>query len=430
MKETLLSICIPTYNRADLLEQVLQHLRFVNDFNFAVEIIISDNDSSDKTADVVKSAMSHLPMIRYFRQEKNVGGMENFVSVFRNSRTKYSVYLADDDRLIPENLEKIVAYLEENKNIAAVQTPWEIWDDVSKKTISRFYHIEKPLVFSKQNALDCFNFLINKHVMPEIAVYRTEIFHKVLYLPHRINISHITLVKMLQFGDVCFHPLSFYRSISRSDWAASGSRGQMGHDQAIKHIDQYRGGLEAALFKLFEYNGTLPFPMQTKNAALESINSFVCGRMGAASRLSKGKKDFIAAHEFYVRNLLWQRQINQNALVEWERNIVPLAAIQNVIELFEQNTFLKKIVLYGFENPESIVSSFRFIRENVPVEVRTKEDIFTTDVPDKTLVLTNLDGIRDEMTENGFLPGFIILYEELLSNFRILPRSFDRSCLA
>jgi hypothetical protein len=90
---------------------------------------------------------------------------------------------------------------------------------------------------------------------------------------------------------------------------------------------------------------------------------------------------------------------------------------------------LKKIVLYGFENPESIVSSFRFIRENVPVEVRTKEDIFTTDVPDKTLVLTNLDGIRDEMTENGFLPGFIILYEELLSNFRILPRSFDRSCL-
>jgi len=98
-----LSICIPTWNRAELLADSLEHLLFVHDLTFPVEIIVSDNHSTDGSMALLESYASRLPL-RLMRQRRNLGIVRNTLAAFRAARGAYALYLADDDRLVPEVL--------------------------------------------------------------------------------------------------------------------------------------------------------------------------------------------------------------------------------------------------------------------------------------------------------------------------------------
>lgn len=69
MKNKLLSICIPTYNRAEVLDDTLNKLFSNPDFNEdLIEVIVSDNCSTDNTAEIV----SKYPLVRYYCNKINV----------------------------------------------------------------------------------------------------------------------------------------------------------------------------------------------------------------------------------------------------------------------------------------------------------------------------------------------------------------------
>ena len=71
----LLSICIPTYNRAEYLNETLRSIVVQDRFNksFDVEIVISDNCSSDNTSEIANKYVKMYPdKIRYFRNEVNI----------------------------------------------------------------------------------------------------------------------------------------------------------------------------------------------------------------------------------------------------------------------------------------------------------------------------------------------------------------------
>ena len=95
----LVSIGIPTYNRASsYLKQALQSA--VNQTYKNIEIIVSDNCSSDDTESVVRAFND--PRIRYYRQKENIGPLNNRNFCLQQSRGKYFLFLCDDD-LIDED---------------------------------------------------------------------------------------------------------------------------------------------------------------------------------------------------------------------------------------------------------------------------------------------------------------------------------------
>jgi glycosyltransferase involved in cell wall biosynthesis len=84
----LLSICIPTYNRADVLEKCVETIVLENGFDSRVEIIILDNDSSDHTEIVAKRFTQSYSNVFYFKNKENIGMEKNILKVLEYGRGK------------------------------------------------------------------------------------------------------------------------------------------------------------------------------------------------------------------------------------------------------------------------------------------------------------------------------------------------------
>lgn len=115
----LVSIGIPTYNRAEKLNRTLNSLLEQTYQN--VEIIVSDNCSSDTdVVDVVGKYANADPRITYIRQQTNIGATDNFEFVKQRAKGDFFLWAADDDYIDQDYIEKCVNYLVANPEIVLV----------------------------------------------------------------------------------------------------------------------------------------------------------------------------------------------------------------------------------------------------------------------------------------------------------------------
>jgi glycosyltransferase involved in cell wall biosynthesis len=117
----LLSICIPTYNRAALLEVCLASvLPQAAQFSRCVECVISDNASSDNTAEVIERYQRQYPL-RYSRNDTNIGIIGNITKVASElAEGEYVWLLGDDDVMTAGAIERLVAILKPNPQVDLV----------------------------------------------------------------------------------------------------------------------------------------------------------------------------------------------------------------------------------------------------------------------------------------------------------------------
>jgi len=122
------TVCIPTYNRRTLLAASLQSVR---DQSLPdLEIIVSDNASTDDTGDYVRSLND--PRIRYDRLDENIGLFGNLSRCLQLGSGRYRVMLPDDDLMLPGNLEAKVRYLDENPSAGMVHSAFRYLDQNAK----------------------------------------------------------------------------------------------------------------------------------------------------------------------------------------------------------------------------------------------------------------------------------------------------------
>lgn len=96
----ILSIAIPTWNRASTLDQALKFLLpQVYEFKQHIQIVISDNASDDNTAEIVnKHLLKYSSLFFIYNQnEVNIGFFGNFKKCRELSSGKYLWILSDDD---------------------------------------------------------------------------------------------------------------------------------------------------------------------------------------------------------------------------------------------------------------------------------------------------------------------------------------------
>jgi glycosyltransferase involved in cell wall biosynthesis len=116
--EALLSICIPTYNRSELLKNNVRELiEEIRPFN--LPILISDNNSTDGTAQAVELLKKEYKNIIYYKQSTNISDL-NFPFILKQATTKYAWLLGDKNRIIPGATGKILQLMNEDSFDAIV----------------------------------------------------------------------------------------------------------------------------------------------------------------------------------------------------------------------------------------------------------------------------------------------------------------------
>lgn len=112
---TMISICVPTYNRPNLLSQLLDSILVQSYTDY--EIIITDNSDNDETAKLIQNKFDNNK-IKYYKNEKNLGLNLNVIKNFSLANGEYLTFTPDDDLWIDrDKLKKQVDFLENNKQI-------------------------------------------------------------------------------------------------------------------------------------------------------------------------------------------------------------------------------------------------------------------------------------------------------------------------
>ncbi len=110
-EKPLISICIPTYNRADCLRDCLNSIvcQFDDEKVYKqMEVIISDNASTDNTMCVVKEFQKKFFNIHYHRNDTNIGFDKNLLRVVEKSTGTYCMTIGDDDAYFADCFAKII----------------------------------------------------------------------------------------------------------------------------------------------------------------------------------------------------------------------------------------------------------------------------------------------------------------------------------
>ena len=112
----LVSIGVPTFNRERTLERTLRSA--LQQTYGRIELVISDNASTDGTGRLCRAVAASDPRVRYLRQATNIGPTENFNTLFRECRGDYVMMLADDDWLDAGYVSACVELLEREPGTA------------------------------------------------------------------------------------------------------------------------------------------------------------------------------------------------------------------------------------------------------------------------------------------------------------------------
>lgn len=102
-----LSIMIPTFNRAHYLRFCLESV-LQQSINKSVEVMVIDNGSIDATPQVVKDFSARYPLLRSFRNDRNLGYAGNQAKCIEYAAGQYIAILCDDDLYLSGAIDRIL----------------------------------------------------------------------------------------------------------------------------------------------------------------------------------------------------------------------------------------------------------------------------------------------------------------------------------
>ena len=109
------SVCIPTYNRPDYLEEALASVLRQSDG--ALEVVVGDDSTNAQTKQVVQRHIAEGAPIRYVRNTPPRGQSQNVDRLMQAAAGDYIVLLHDDDRLVDGALETLRACFANHPNV-------------------------------------------------------------------------------------------------------------------------------------------------------------------------------------------------------------------------------------------------------------------------------------------------------------------------
>lgn len=118
---------IPVYNREEMIQDALNSA--LNQTYKNIEVIVSDNQSTDNTYDVIQDYARRDDRVKIFQNEQNLGPVRNWEAGLKQCSGKYVKIIWSDDFIDETYLEKAVPILESDEDIGFVYTATTLSDE-------------------------------------------------------------------------------------------------------------------------------------------------------------------------------------------------------------------------------------------------------------------------------------------------------------
>jgi glycosyltransferase involved in cell wall biosynthesis len=170
--EGLVSIVIPTYNRARFIGQAVTSA--LNQTYRELEVIVVDDGSTDNTQSILSTFED--TRLQIVRLEKNSGRSRARNIALRAARGEYMSFLDSDDYYLPGKIELQVKYLKENPAIDMVYTASACVDE-NDGSLDHFYRapvsgdIYKEIAFFKPLTITLPTVMLRRHVVDEVGLF-------------------------------------------------------------------------------------------------------------------------------------------------------------------------------------------------------------------------------------------------------------------
>jgi glycosyltransferase involved in cell wall biosynthesis len=204
----LVSIGMPVYNGERFIRQALDSLLSQDYENF--ELIISDNASTDNTAEICKRYISDR-RVQYVRNKENIGALKNFKKLVDMAHGKYFMWAAADDYWAKDFISTMVEELERHPQAGVVMSGIQLVN-VNGETINsiRFLGDKNP------NKMNHYQMLIGltasgkkkeKYNLYIYGLFRTQLLKESIpFLPNtlyadRLFMCHMALATQFRYVD-------------------------------------------------------------------------------------------------------------------------------------------------------------------------------------------------------------------------------------
>ena len=222
-----LTIALPVFNGERFLALALESILAQTFTDF--ELIVCDNASTDGTEALCRDAAARDDRVQYVRNPTNLGINRNFGIGVEMARGRYFKWAAHDDIVAPEFAARCVEVLDNDPDVALVQSLVAIID-AEGETISTYD--SKLTGSNSDDPAERFRALVlNRHICTEVfGVFRTDVLRRTPGLAHpyhgvdRALLAEIALLgKLEQIPEVLFynreHPNRYVRAVRPSQRA-------------------------------------------------------------------------------------------------------------------------------------------------------------------------------------------------------------------
>ena len=160
----LLTIAIPTYNRAELLNKQLAWLsQAIKGYESDCEIFISDNCSTDNTQEIIQKWQDKFDIhITNHRNAENLGVMRNLVHCYDSAQTQYVWAIGDDDPVEDEAIPYIINKLKLVPDLSFLILNFSLRDTHANRVLyESTFDVEEELLSDGKAYIE--NYLASSH---------------------------------------------------------------------------------------------------------------------------------------------------------------------------------------------------------------------------------------------------------------------------
>jgi glycosyltransferase involved in cell wall biosynthesis len=126
-----ISVGLPVYNGGSFLDETIASI--VGQTFSSLELIISDNASTDRTREIAQSWVARDDRVRYVCNEFNIGANANFNQVLRLARGRYHKWAAADDLCRPDFLARCKEVLDRRQDVVLAYCQTEFIDETGAR---------------------------------------------------------------------------------------------------------------------------------------------------------------------------------------------------------------------------------------------------------------------------------------------------------